>query len=128
MLSLYYERRHNVIMAQVTGVLSSEDFAVHDSKALNFLVGKSGVRGLYDFSKVEALAVPTSRTIQRGQRPAIIDGMRVVVASRGTPGFDFATLIASQLRAAGHREPTIVATLEEAYGLLNLDQPRFDRI
>jgi hypothetical protein len=130
--SLYYERRHNVIMTRLTGVLSSEDIEEHDRSVLLFLAGlfasERQVRGLYDFSQVEALAVPISKMTQRGQRPAIIDGFRVVVPPDSAAGLDFVRLIADQLRAAGHREPVIADTLEEAYRLLGLENPQFDRV
>ena len=132
MFSLYYERRHNVIMTRLTGVLSSEDIEEHDRSVLLFLAGlfasERQVRGLYDFSQVEALAVPISKMTQRGQRPAIIDGFRVVVPPDTAAGLDFVRLIADQLRAAGHREPVIANTLEEAYRLLGLDNPQFDQV
>jgi hypothetical protein len=126
--ALFYERRHNVVMTRITGVLSSQDIGDHDRALLNFLAGKEGVRGLYDLSLVDALAVPISKINQRGQRPAIIEGMRVVVAPPAAAGLDFAIRIADQLRAAGHREPLIVETLGEAYRLLELDNPQFERI
>jgi hypothetical protein len=130
--SLFYERRHNVVMTRITGVLSSEDIEAHDRAVLNFLAGlfasDQKVRGLYDFSAVEALAVPISKIDQRGQRPAIIEGMRVVVTPPGAAGADFATRLSDQLRMAGHREPLIVDTMEEAYRLLEMDNPQFERI
>lgn len=131
MISLYYERRHNVVMTRVTGVLSSEDLDAHDLSVLLFLAGlmagEKPVRGLYDFSAVEALAVPISRITQRGQRPAIIEGQRVVVAPPGAAGAEWAALLAEQRRAAGLSQPIIVATLEEAYQVLGLNNPQFDR-
>ena len=118
-------------MTRITGVLSSEDIEQHDRAVLLFLAGlftgERKVRGLYDFSQVEALAVPISKITQRGQRPAIIDGVRVVVPPGGAAGLDFVRLIADQLRAAGHREPVIADTLEEACRLLDLENPQFDR-
>ncbi len=132
MFSLFYERRHNVVMTRITGVLSSEDIEAHDRSVLNFLAGifasERQVRGLYDFSAVEALAVPISKIDQRGQRPAIIEGMRVVVAPSAAAGADFATRLSGQQRMAGHREPLIVDTMEEAYRLLDMDDPQFERI
>ena len=127
MLALFYERRHNVVLTRISGVLSSEDIAEHDRTLLNFLAGKEGVRGLYDFTAIDALAIPISKINQRGQRPAIIE-MRVVVAPPGTAGRDFASRMADQLRAAGHREPLIVGTLFEAYRLLELDNPQFETL
>ena len=128
MLALFYDRRHKVVLTRVSGVLSSEDIAEHDRALLNFLVGKDGVRGLYDLTAVDALAVPISKINQRGQRPAIIGGMRVVVAPPGAAGRDFATRMADQLRGAGHREPSIVGALADAYQLLELEDPQFDPI
>lgn len=128
MLDLFYERRHNVVLVRLSGVMSSEDIAEHDRALLNFLAGREGVRGLYDFSSVDTLAVPISKINQRGQRPSMIDGMRVLVAAPGAVGLDFAVRIADQLRAAGHREPLIVETLADAYRALELDNPQFERI
>ena len=119
MLSLSYERRHQVVMVRVTGVLSSEDIEIHDRVMLHFLAGKDGVRAIYDLGKVEALAIPVSKIAQRGQRPAIVTGRRVMVASR-QGGEEFARIIASEQRAAGLAEATIVPTLGEAYQLLGL--------
>ena len=117
-------------MTRITGVLSSEDIEEHDRAVLLFLAGLFAsdrkVRGLYDFSAVEAVAVPVSKIHQRGQRPAIIEGQRVVVAPPGAAGADWAALIAEEQRAAGLREPVIVATIEEAYRLLGLENPQFD--
>lgn len=107
-------------MAQVSGVLSSDDLDTHDRAVLRFLAGLTGVRAIYDFSAVDALAVPASKIAQRGQQPAMISERRVVVAPRQA-GEEFALIIRDQQRAAGLPEPTIVATLEEAYALLGLD-------
>ena len=120
MFTLWFERRHKVLMAQVSGVLSSDDLDTHDRAVLRFLAGLTGVRAIYDFSAVDALAVPASKIAQRGQQPAMISERRVVVAPRQA-GEEFALIIRDQQRAAGLPEPTIVATLEEAYALLGLD-------
>src|SRR6185312_16852882 len=61
MLALHYERRHKVLAITVAGVLSSEDLADPDRVVLRFLAGREGVRGLYDLSAVDAVAVPVSR-------------------------------------------------------------------
>jgi hypothetical protein len=120
MLTLWFERHHNVLMARLTGVLSSDDLDSHDRSVLQFLAGRRGVRAIYDFSAVEILAVPASKIAQRGQRPAIIGGRRVVVAPHEA-GAQFVRIIREQQSAAGLPEPTIVKSLEEAYALLGLD-------
>ena len=119
MIALFYEPRHRVVLARVSGVLSSDDLDAHDRTLLPFLADKSDVRAIYDFSAVETLAIPASKIAQRGQRPAIITGRRVVV-SADQAGSEFARIIADEQRAAGLAEPTIVPTLEEAYVRLGL--------
>jgi len=119
MFALFYEPRHRVVLVRVSGVLSSEDIATHDRVLLPFLADKTDVRAIYDFSSVETLAIPASKIAQRGQRPAIVTGRRVVVSS-DQGGAEFARIIADEQRAAGLAEPTIVPTLEEAYVLLGL--------
>jgi len=128
MFALFFERHRQVLMVRVTGVLSSEDIETHDRVVLRFLAGKSDVRAIYDLSGVEALAVPTSKIAQRGQRPAIVTGRRVVVASDQGSG-EFARIIAEEQREANLPEPAIVATLAEAYALLGLGaDPAFEPV
>jgi len=128
MFALFFERHRRVLMVRVTGVLSSEDIETHDRVVLRFLAGKSDVRAIYDLSGVEALAVPTSKIAQRGQRPAIVTGRRVVVASDQGSG-EFARIIAEEQREANLPEPAIVATLAEAYALLGLGaDPAFEPV
>ena len=74
----------------------------------------------------KALSLREARE-RRALGMTIIDGMRVVVAAPGAAGRDFATRMADQLRGAGHREPLIVGALADAYQLLELDNPQFER-
>jgi hypothetical protein len=128
MFTLWYERRHNVLMARLTGVLSSEDIDMHDRSVLRFVAGRSGVRAIYDFSAVDALAVPASKIAQRGQHPAIIEGLRVVVTS-GQAGKEFVRIIRDEKSAAGLPEPAIVPSLADAHALLELDdQAAFEAV
>jgi hypothetical protein len=121
MFTIFYERHHRVLMVTISGVLSSEDIDMHDRVVLRFLAGKDGVRAIYDLSRVETLAIPASKIAQRGQRPAIVTGQRVVVSS-STGGAEFVRIIADEQRTAGLAEPTVVPTLERAYALLGLDK------
>ena len=63
-------------MTRMTGVLSSDDIEQHDRAVLLFLAGlfasERQVRGLYDFSQVEALAVPNSKLSLRCKRAGVM--------------------------------------------------------
>ena len=83
--------------------------------------GKEDVRAIYDLSGVETLAIPASKIAQRGQRPAIVSGQRIVVSS-STGGAEFVRIIADEQRTAGLAEPIVVPTLEQAYARMDLDK------
>ena len=126
MFALFFEPRHRVLMVRVTGLFSSQDIETHDRAALSFLAREVGeVRGIYDLSAVETVAVPSSKAVQRGQAPSIIATRVVVVAPHGAAA-EFVRIVREQQRLAGHREPILVATLEEAYLALELTDPHFE--
>lgn len=114
-------------MVRVTGLLSSQDIETHDRAVLAFLAGQAEVRGIYDLSGVETVAVPESKAVQRGQAPSII-ATRVVVVAPQAAGMEFVRIVREQQRLAGHREPILVATLEEAYLALDMPDPQFEPV
>ena len=114
-------------MARVCGVFASSDMAGLDNAVIRFLAqqpDEAAVRALYDFSGVEAIAVPASKFAERGRQPPIVKGLRVMVAPVGA-GENFGTSFRNQQRIAGNSEPVVVSSLPEAYALLGLQNPAF---
>jgi len=126
-LDLWFERRHRVLLVRVGGVFSSQDIETHDRLVVAFLAREGAVRGLYDFSDIDVVAVPESKIRRRGQAPAIISDARVVVAPH-VASREVARLIRDEQLLAGHREPLIVSTLAEAYAVLGVDEPSFEPV
>ena len=81
MFSLSFDSNHRVLLAQFAGVLSTEDIEGFD-KALAAFVSRHGfARGIFDFSSVQANAVPRSFLAWRARLPQILLGQeRVIVA------------------------------------------------
>lgn len=128
MLEYFFERSHRVLMARISGVFGSPEAAELDRAVQNLVRGEQGLRAVYDFSDMEALAIPEQRIDQRAQRPSLIEGLRVVVASR-TLGGDKARQFSTLQSNAGARAPIVVSRLEQAYVLLGLDQhAKFERL
>jgi hypothetical protein len=130
MFTLSFEASHLVLMARIGGVFASNDMAELDAAVIRFLSRQrddAGVRGLYDFTDVQAIAVPASKFAERGQQPPIVRGLRILVAPAGA-NEGFGRSFGSQQRAAGNRQPVIVATLAEAYALLELKDPHFEPV
>lgn len=85
------------------------------------------MRGLFDLSLVEAVAIPASKFAERAGQSPILRGLRVVVAPRNAGG-DLGQTYRKQQRIAAGSEPVVVATLHDAYALLGLGEPRFEPV
>jgi hypothetical protein len=126
MLSLAFERRSRVLRITVSGIFASEDMAELDNTVVEFVARHGQVRGIFDYTEVAAFAVPDSRLAHRAQQPSAIQ-QRVVVASRVMAG-ERARTYGRYRREAGQREAAIVGSLDEAYALLGLRNPRFEPV
>jgi hypothetical protein len=130
MVILSFNRSHQVLLARVSGVFASSDMADLDNAVIRFLAHRqedAELRALYDFSNVEAIAVPASKFAERGRQPPIVRGLRVLVAPAGA-GENFGTSFRNQQRIAGNTEPLVVASLSDAYTLLGLHDPVFEPV
>jgi hypothetical protein len=124
MLQLAFDRANRVLRVTVTGIFASADMVELDRAVIDVLAREGLVSGIFDYTEVEAFAVPESRLIQRAQQPAIMRE-RVIVASRVQGGAGARTFGRAQ-REAGEREATVVQSLAEAYKVLGLKRPLFE--
>jgi hypothetical protein len=126
MLKLAFDRKNRVLQVSVSGIFASEDLEALDNAVVEFVARHGPVRGIFDYSDVEAIAVPDSRLAQRAQQPEAIE-QRVVVVSR-VMGGERARTYARYRREASQKHPVIVASLDEAYAVLGLRNPRFEPV
>ena len=127
MLSLAFDRKNRVLRITVSGIFASDEMEELDRVVIGFIARHGQMRGIYDYTDVEAIAVPQTRLVQRAQQPAIMRDQRVIVASRVLGG-EGARAYGRYQREAGEKEAAVVDTLEAAYGLLGLDNPRFEPV
>ncbi len=125
MLRLAFDRKNRVLQITVSGIFASEDLDEIDNAIVEFVAHHGQVRGIYDYSDVEAAAVPDSRLAERAQQPSAIE-QRVVVASLVMG--EKARIYARYQREAGQSQPVIVGNLDEAYAFLDLRNPRFEPV
>jgi len=126
MLRLAFDRKNRVLQVTVSGIFGSEDMDELDNIVVEFVARHGPVRGIFDYSDVDAIAVPDSRLAERAQQPQAIEE-RVVVASR-VMGGTRARTYQGYRREAGQRQAVIVETLGEAYTFLDLRNPRFEPV
>jgi hypothetical protein len=129
---LTFDRTHRVLKAKATGVVATQDLEELDGALIAFLVleetaDRPLIRGLYDFREALAIAVPQSKATERGGRPPIIRGQRVMVLSSASPCSLIEIFERSQ-RLAGHSRLAVVSSLTKAYELLGLNSPHFEDI
>lgn len=110
-----------------SGIFASEEMDAVDRAVIGFIARQGQVRAIYDYTAVEAVAVPQTRLMQRALQPAIVRDQRVIVASRVLGG-DGARAFGRYQQEAGQKEAAVVDTLEAAYGLLGLNNPRFEPV
>jgi hypothetical protein len=127
MLSLAFDRKNRVLRVSVSGIFSSEDMEEVDRAVIKFVAREGQMRGIFDCTEVEAFAVPDSRFAQRAQQPPIMRDQRVIVASR-TAGDEAARTFGRYQREAGQKDAAVVDTLDGAYALLGLKNPRFEPV
>ena len=125
MFSLWFDSNHHVLLAQFAGVLSTEDIEGFD-KALAAFVSRHGfARGIFDFSSVQANAVPRSFLVWRARLPQILLGQERVIVAPQQEIYEPACAYAAQQRDFGNMQGQIVRTLADAYLALDLRQADF---
>ena len=126
---LAFERSHRVLRAKAGGVIATQDLLDLDAELIALLAREEGpdlppVRGLYDFSEVAAFAIPQTKAAERGNRPAIMRGQRVMVQSQAS-GCSLLETFAQGQRQAGNSHLAVVNSVSEAHALLGLAEPQF---
>jgi len=95
MFDLAYDAKHSVLLSRFFGTYSPADIELRDNAVRRF-VAKSGlVRGLMDYSAVDAIDVPLDLLIQRAHQPGILTGHQRVIVAPSEPAYSFNRLVAA---------------------------------
>jgi hypothetical protein len=125
MFTLLFDGNHRVLLAQFAGILSTEDIEGFD-KALAAFVSRHGLaRVIFDFSLVQANAVPQSFLVWRARLPQILLGQERIFVAPQQEIYELACAYAAQQRDFGNIPGQIVRALSEAYLAFDLKQTDF---
>ena len=119
MIEFFVQREQRILMARITGIYDLGEMERLDEFVRAFVAGHGEMRGLYDFSNVDEVAVPMARLAERAGQRSIIGGMRVLVAPKAV-GVGMTRMFSEYQSNAGQTAPMVVGRLEEAYVLLGL--------
>src|SRR4051812_44825426 len=98
-------------------------------RAVLLMVGRVGpVRGILDFTAVDAIDIAQARLAERARQPQIAAGQERVFVVSNPALMSMAERYAATQGAFGNMAPRIVGTLVEAYTLLEMDRPAFEAI
>jgi hypothetical protein len=124
-----FERRHKVLLTRLSGTFDEDDITALYAAAKRMMTREGpALRSLQDFSAVQAVDVQLARIAQHGWRRQVVPGRQRVMVVPQPEYQDMARMFVAYQRIADHEEPLIVRTLEEAYALLDLKDPRFEPI
>ena len=115
MLEYFYEPRHHVLMVRARGVYDLEAMRSCDDFVRRFVERNGPVRALYDFSKVEELALAQPQLAERAREPSIAGGLRIMVAPT-VFGTGLARSYSEWQSNAGQTAVMVVGRLEERPG------------
>ena len=129
---LAFERSHRVLRAKAAGVVATQDLLDLEAELIGFLAREEtadqpAIRGLYDFSDVEAFAVPQTKAAERGNRPSILRGQRVMVQARAS-GCNLMETFTQGQRQSGDNHLAVVNSVDEAHALLGMAAPHFEDV
>jgi hypothetical protein len=128
MFTLAFEHTHRVLLVRYVGIFTPEDIVQLDRAVIEFVAQQGPVRGLLDFSNVEAFAVSHTLLVERGRLVAIMPSEERVIVAPNAEIYDLARGYASRQRDFGNLEPRVVMSLWDAYRLLGLNAPDFQPV
>lgn len=128
MFILAFDSKHKVLRTTIVGVLSSDLLEAWDQAVVSFTARQGYSHGLIDFRQVAAIAVPLSRLASRGRQPQICPGWERIVVAPRTDLVEWISAFAAYQSSAGHRPPIVVASMEEAYRVLDLTDLAFEPV
>jgi hypothetical protein len=126
MFVLYFERRYKVLLVRFSDRLARGDLAALDRAARAFVAQHGVMRGLVDFTAVQAVEIDTAEFVRRGQQAAIMTGQDRVYVMPRPDLFGLGRMFSTYQKIGGNREPLVVRTLDEAYQALELVDPKFE--
>ena len=128
MFQLLFEPRHRVLLTRIFGTYVQDDIVLRDRAAARFVARHGLMRGLMDFSGVEAVEVPINRLVRRAHEPPVLPGQVRVIVAPDPLTYELNRVVIAHQLYSRKIEPLLVRNLQEAYDALGLTDPKFEPI
>lgn len=125
MFTIEFDRWHRLTLFRFSNTFSTDDIQAVDEAGAALVAAAGAAHFLFDFTAVEAIAMPDRAITERGRRRQLCPGYkRVVVASHPEIVGLYRLFGANQSRV-GSAPPTIVHTIADGLGHLGVRNPTF---
>ncbi len=128
MFQLLFEARHRVLMTRIYGTYVQDDIVLRDRAAARFVARHGLMRGLMDFSGMEAVDMPIDRLVRRAHEPPVLPGQARVILAPEPLGYELNRVVIAHQLYSRKVEPLLVRTRAEAYEALGLVDPTFEPV
>jgi hypothetical protein len=128
LFQLLFDPRHNVLMTRYFGTYVADDITLRDNAVARFVARRGLVRGIVDFSDVNAVDVPLDRFIKRATSPGLLGSKARVIVAPDELTYGLNRVFAAHRAYSRILEPLLVRSLAEAYEALELDDPKFEPV
>lgn len=128
MFELLFDTRHNVLMTRFHGTYVADDIVLRDIAVGRFVATHGLARGILDYTDVEDIEVPMELVVRRGHAPPMLPGQMRVIVAPGKQTWEMSRLIAALQAYSRKIEPILVRSLEDAFRVMAIDDPRFEPV
>lgn len=128
MYTMLFDRTHRVLLTRAAGVFSFADLTAVNEDMTAFVARHGTMRFICDMTAVVMIDIPTAQLVGHALQIAALAAEDKVYVASDKLVFGLCRQYATYQRHAGNREPAVVETIDEAYRLLALTDPRFEPV
>lgn len=126
MITLFYAGRERVLLARLTGIVTSPDLEALDQATIEFASQNGPFHAICDFSSAESVAVPETKIRQRGSTHQMMPGQQRIIVV-GTPEQEaLARMFVAEQTHAGSEPSKIAWSLEAAFEWFEVTAGEFE--
>jgi hypothetical protein len=126
MLTLEFEDTYRILLGRFSGIHVPEEIGVLDQSVTEAIAWGGSIHGLLlDYTSVQGVAVSRSFIALRARLPPLAQTYRRVFVVPSPELHELAQAYARQQREFSTEAPHVVASMADAYKLLQLERPIF---
>lgn len=120
MFDMGFDRQHNVLLARLRGVFTSQAMQRLDTACATFLNAEGPGHSIFDFTGIEAIDMSPDRVERRAERAQLCPGFERILVAPQPEIFAQVDRFRAHQHAQGLASPQVVRSMDEAEATLGL--------